>query len=285
VGGELSRIEHETEYGRWRLMRAGPAPDLARIVHEYWEVEGALSPFREALLPNGFVEVMVNLGPSHRVLSGRGEGEWTGGWYSGIQERSIFIESMCGTHLVSARLHALGAAEIFGFAAPAAANSIVDLASWIGGEADALRDRLARAGDAAARFELLEQFVRARLPRAENAPDFVREAGAHIERAHGKIRIATLHQELGVSRKHLAVSFSRWFGISAKRYANVRRFLWTMERLRASTTVSWPTLATEAGYSDQSHLVRDFRRIGAASPTEYLRRMDPDRTALLEAAG
>jgi hypothetical protein len=34
-------------------------------VLEYWEVEGALSAFRETLLPNGAVEVMINRGPPH----------------------------------------------------------------------------------------------------------------------------------------------------------------------------------------------------------------------------
>ena len=61
------------------------------------------------------------------------------------------------------------------------------------------------------------------------------------------------------------------------------RLIATLERLRETmaTAVDWPQLASEAGYSDQSHLARDFRRIGAASPTEYLRRWTPDGTALL----
>ena len=72
---------------------------------------------------------------------------------------------------------------------------------------------------------------------------------------------------------------------SAKAYAQITRLLWTLEQLRNSMVVEWSRLAAEAGYSDQSHLVRDFRRVGAASPTEYLRKFAPDRDALLEAAG
>jgi AraC-like DNA-binding protein len=51
--------------------------------------------------------------------------------------------------------------------------------------------------------------------------------------------------------------------------------MWTLARLQASQSVSWSVLASDAGYSDQSHLARDFRRIGAASPTEYLQRRAP----------
>ncbi|MFL5483618.1 MAG: helix-turn-helix domain-containing protein [Gemmatimonadaceae bacterium] len=280
----LDEIRHTTSLGTWSLTRAQPADHFAGIVKEYWEVKGRLSPFREALLPNGFVEIMFNLGPAHRVFEGSGMGLWERSWFSGLQERSIFIESLEGTHLVSIRLHPLGATQILGVAAPSAANSIVDLETLIGADAGALRDRLLAADSPTARFMILEDFLSGRL--SDSAiPEFVREAVERIESTHGSLRVADLHQELDVSRKHLAVSFTRYVGISSKAYAQIARFLWTLGKLRDSSGVDWSRLAAEAGYSDQSHLVRDFRRVGAASPTEYLRKFAPGRDALLEAAG
>jgi AraC-like DNA-binding protein len=219
------------------------------------------------------------------VFEGAGTGVWDRSWYSGLQERSIFIESLDGTHLVSIRMHPLGATQVLGFAAPDAANSIVDLETLIGSDADDLRASLLAEESAGARFALLENFLRARLSLGEPSPAFVRDAATRIESAHGLLRVTDLHEEVDVSRKHLAVSFSRYVGMSAKAYARIQRFTWTLERLRESTDVEWSRIAAEAGYSDQSHLVRDFRRVGVASPTEYLRRFAPDRDALLDAAG
>jgi AraC-like DNA-binding protein len=283
--GKIEELTHTTTLGTWSLSRAQPSADLAGVVREYWEVKGRLSPFREAVLPNGFVEVMVNLGPRHRVFEGAGTGVWDRSWYSGLQERSIFIESLDGTHLVSIRMHPLGATQVLGFAAPAAANSIIDLETIVGSDADDLRASLLAEESAGARFALLESFLRARLSLGSPSPAFVRDAATRIELAHGSLRVTDLHAEVDVSRKHLAVSFSRYVGVSAKAYARIQRFTWTLERLRESTDVDWSRIAAEAGYSDQSHLVRDFRRVGAASPTEYLRRFAPDRDALLDAAG
>ena len=74
-------------------------------------------------------------------------------------------------------------------------------------------------------------------------------------------------------------------GISPKAYAQIQRFVWTLARLRESNSVDWSRLAAAAGYSDQAHLVRDFRRVASASPTEFLRARTPDSTALLDEVG
>ncbi len=66
---------------------------------------------------------------------------------------------------------------------------------------------------------------------------------------------------------------------------SLQRFVGTLARLRESDEVDWPRLAVAAGYSDQAHLVRDFRRAAFVSPTEFLRTRTPDGTALLDEAG
>jgi AraC-like DNA-binding protein len=280
--GPVHEIALEAAIGQWRLRTAAPAPELAGLVHEFWEVEGDVSPFRETLLPNGFTEVMINLGPVHRVLSDQGTGLWERGWFSGLHERSLIIETKEGTHLVSARLHPLGATALLGRQAARNANAIVDIHDFLGDAGTALRERVMRATSAAERFAVLEEFLLEQRGVHAAPAEFVRQAATRIEDAHGNIKVATLHEDAGVSRKHLSVSFVRDVGISPKRYAAIQRFVWTLRTLRESTNVDWSKLANDAGYSDQSHLVRDFRRVGAASPTEYLRRWTPDGTALLE---
>lgn len=225
---------------------------------------------------------MVNLGPPHRVLDREGAGVWERGWLSGLQERALLIESLHGTHLISARLHPLGATALLGRRAAGTANTIVDLEAFLGQEGAELRSRLLAAGSPADRFGLLEEFLQRQRPAGGPAPDFVREAAARIEAAHGNLPVSRLCQDVGVSRKHLSVTFARYVGLSPKAYARIRRFVWALERLRETSAPDWSRLAGDAGYSDQSHLVRDFRRVGAASPTEYLRRWTPDGASLLE---
>ena len=183
-------VELRAGPGTWYFRRADPAPELAGAVVEYWEVEGALAPFREMVLPNGCVELMVNLGPPHRVLGGRGAGVWEGAWLSGLQERAIPVESLGGTHLVAARLHPLGAAALLGPGAAAAANGVVALAALVGAtEAEALRARLLAAASPEARLAALERVLERALGdrrAADPVPDFVRRAAARLEGADRK---------------------------------------------------------------------------------------------------
>jgi AraC-like DNA-binding protein len=281
--GPIHTIDFNAALGDWQLRSAAPAPDLAGVVVEYWEVQGALRPFRETLLPNGAVEIMVNLGPVHEVHSDQGRGLWEHSWISGLHERALTIESLAGTHLVSARLHPLGAVGVLGDHVAAVANRIVPIESLLGRDALVLRDELLAAPSPRERFAILETFVGALRTRVGRpVPDFLRRATAAIDERHGNVRASELHHDVGVSRRHLSVTFSRYVGLSAKRYAAIRRFMWTLSQLRGQASADWPKLAAKAGYSDQSHLARDFRRVGAATPTEYLRRATPGGDALID---
>jgi AraC-like DNA-binding protein len=284
MAGTIEEIRFTAGPGDWCLSRAVPDADLRGLVLEYWEVQGALAPFRETLLPNGAVELMFDLGPPHRVLSAQGEGWWRDAWYSGLHEEALVIESLEGTHLVSARMHPVGAIALLGPRVSSLANRIVPIAE-VCDDGDALRAALAAVSSPAERFALLERFLRESSHRRLPAPAAVRDAAARIEATNGNLRIAELHEAIGVSRKHLAVLFRRHVGLSLKDYAKLRRFVFALSWLREHEAIDWPALAAEAGYSDQSHLARDFRRVGAASPTEYLRRRSPDADALIYEAG
>jgi AraC-like DNA-binding protein len=250
-----------------------------------WEVEGRLSPFRERVLPNGYTEVIVNLGPPHQLLTDAGASVWERAWFSGLHERAIAIESLQGTHLVSARLHPLGALRLFGPDIPRSVNRVVDLETLLGPSAGELRALLLGADSTEQRFAHLEPFLARYLSPNPVPSAIVGRAAQRIEQEHGNLRIALIHADLSVSRKQLWLRFGRELGLSPKAYAQLHRFVWTLARLRESTSVQWPALAAAAGYSDQAHLVRDFRRAAFASPTEFLRTRTPDSTALLDEAG
>src|SRR3954471_10483280 len=172
----VQTLEYEASPGRWRFSSASPDRALAGVVQEYWEVEGRLSPFQERGLPNGYTEVMVNLGPPHTMMSPAGTSVWEHAWFSGLHERAIVIESLHGTHLVSARLYPLGALRLLGPAIAKLVNAVVDLEALLGSPARQLRALLLTTDSTEQRFAHLERFLERLLSAAAIPSAIVAEA-------------------------------------------------------------------------------------------------------------
>jgi AraC-like DNA-binding protein len=55
-------------------------------------------------------------------------------------------------------------------------------------------------------------------------------------------------------------------GLSPKIYCRVQRFQRVIRRLTAEPAASWADVALDAGYSDQPHFAREFRRLAGITP-------------------
>jgi AraC-like DNA-binding protein len=75
-----------------------------------------------------------------------------------------------------------------------------------------------------------------------------------------------LTAELGVSERTLRRRCEEAFGYGPKTLERVLRFQRFLQRLRAEPPLSAAGLAVETGYADQPHLVRETRRLAAATP-------------------
>ena len=76
--------------------------------------------------------------------------------------------------------------------------------------------------------------------------------------------------EVGVHPSHLARAFRAHYGDSLGGYARRLRLDWAAERL-ARTDEPLASLALEAGFVDQSHLTRAFKRRFGLTPARYRR--------------
>jgi AraC-like DNA-binding protein len=85
----------------------------------------------------------------------------------------------------------------------------------------------------------------------------------------GRIDISRLAAALGVTRQHLARRFAAHVGVTPKMFCRVVR-LWQVLRSPRSGRVNWAALAADLGYSDQSHLVSEFRSLTGLTPSRWV---------------
>jgi AraC-like DNA-binding protein len=158
------------------------------------------------------------------------------------------------------------------------ADRSVALEELWGGNARDLPARL-REVDLAASLELVEATLLRRLaaPRGATAPlDLARLLG-WIRSEGGQLSVERLAQEAGVSRQHLTRVFREWVGVSPKRYCRITRFQAALGHLAGGAPVNWARLAARCGYTDQSHLIAEFRELSSLTPHQLVseRRFHP----------
>jgi AraC-like DNA-binding protein len=119
------------------------------------------------------------------------------------------------------------------------------------------------------RISRLERLLLARLhPRREPGPQ-VREAVRLIRATGGRVRVRWLADHVNLSVSQLERSFKRYVGFGPKLLARLTRASELAADAMAASSPDWASLAYTYGYSDQAHLVRDFRELLGLTPSAF----------------
>ncbi|HWB26869.1 MAG TPA: AraC family transcriptional regulator [Chitinophagaceae bacterium] len=97
------------------------------------------------------------------------------------------------------------------------------------------------------------------------------DAALHfIIKNKGVITIQQLVKYTGYTERHIERVFNDSIGINPKKFGNIIKlhaFLNLLKYSRAQNNIT--TLCYEAGYTDQSHLIKEFRKYTGITPTQY----------------
>ena len=127
-----------------------------------------------------------------------------------------------------------------------------------------MRDRLLDAPTLEAKFRVFEEVLLEHLA-AEFDPA-IRYAIAALKAGAPVSQVAS---RLGLLPRTLARRFSNQVGITPKRFARVHRLQRVLRAVRRSSEPDWCALAAEHGYTDQAHLIHDFRDLAGITPLGY----------------
>ncbi|WLG88032.1 helix-turn-helix domain-containing protein [Pseudomonas cucumis] len=92
-------------------------------------------------------------------------------------------------------------------------------------------------------------------------------------RHRGDIRIQQLEELSGYTSRTLHRQFSQDTGMSPKTFCRIIRCQAALDTLNTQHDVSFSELALDLGFSDQSHFLRDFKKLVSTTPCDYQRKM------------
>jgi AraC-like DNA-binding protein len=97
---------------------------------------------------------------------------------------------------------------------------------------------------------------------------------SNIMETAGQVRVKELADTTGYSVRYINKMFSEEFGLSPKIFSKLMRFQYLISNLnelkKEVIDVNLTQLATELGYYDQSHMIKEFHEFANTTPGKYI---------------
>lgn len=254
-----------------------PRPPLRDFVHDFWLYEGYSAPHaHERILPSGTFELVFNLREDElRIYDPLVPGQYrrhSGAVVSGPYASAFASDIAEEASIMGVHFRPGGAFPFLGYPAGEFGDRHVDLDALWGRRARELRERLAETRSPTRRFGLLHRYLTDHLVsplKLHWAVPLV------LERLNGSgvtPKVRDIARQAGLSRRHLIEVFRTEVGMTPKLYGRVQRFQQLVAIVARTTPPDWAALASEHGFSDQSHMIREFATFCGLTPADYVRR-------------
>ena len=253
-----------------------PAAALRPWIDKLWALSDAPAHERERILPSGTLELVFNLHEDefriYRDDDPTPSLRLPGAIVSGAYDRSFTIDTREHASVLGVHFKPGGAAALLGVPLGSLRNAHVALDVLWGAGARLLRERLCAARDVSRRFQILEAQLCQRLGGA---------AGSGLE-PHPAIPLALAGLACGasvgsvvsraaLSHRRFLELFTAAVGTTPKVFARVCRFRRALGDAAGLPAPDWTRVAVDAGYFDQSHMIREFMELGGCGPSTLLR--------------
>jgi AraC-like DNA-binding protein len=248
------------------------APRLAQHLECFWFVDdteqSTANGATERVLPDGCVEWIFHLGaPFQReTLAGEWE-QQPRSFIVGELTRFLLLKPSGRIEIMGVRFKPGGAYRFLPFPLDHFTDNNIPTAEIWGREGAYLEEAILESSTALHRQQLMEEFLSARL---DNTTPRLRLDAAidEIITSRGQTRIHDLAGQIGLSSRQLEREFRASVGVSPKALARIMRFQNLLRLVGEGPLREWSYLALESGYSDQPHMVREFREFSGQSPSE-----------------
>lgn len=148
-------------------------------------------------------------------------------------------------------------------------NRFENAADVLGRPATELLERCHETSDLRPLKELIDQFLLARLPAANDKFDSFWRAIDQIKDSGGTMPIERVAHSSGLSIRTTERTFGDLLGMTPKQFSRIIRFRSFLRQSFSCPHERLTTLALECGYFDQAHLIHEFREFTGKTPSQF----------------
>jgi len=175
------------------------------------------------------------------------------------------------TSLMIVVFHPHGLSNILATPSDELKNKSIKTNELFGSKGDELHEKLFDSNTIQAKINLVEDFFR-EIIAARNLPDqpLITASINFITQNKGLLPVSSLVDFTGYHERKLERTFIQSIGISPKRFSSIIKLHVFLKQLRnRSDQANLTYLGYEAGYYDQPHLIREFKKYTGLTPGQY----------------
>jgi AraC-like DNA-binding protein len=200
------------------------------------------------------------------LAAGDGAGRSYESFVAGFMPGHAGTRYSAGQHCIQLYLTPRGVRLLLGVPGGELGRRLVDLGD-VSPALGTLPEQLAVEPDWPSRFARLDDQLRRLAAEGQDADPISDHLWHRIRASAGRVRVSELVEESGWSHRRVISRLRAHIGVGPKAAATVLRFEHALHELDSRNGArSLADLAAGHGYSDQSHLTRDFSRFAGVSP-------------------
>jgi len=259
-----------TDAAAWEYVVGSPLPALKCWLNRYSGCYEALAqPLRRLQIPRAQVFLILGFGSDLQIcpVGSQSHPKAFQSFVVGIAANPLITEHSGARHCIEIPVSPWVAHRLFQGAATEFAGETVALEDVWGQDGKRLTAQVSELPSWSKRFALIDRVLAEKLAESHRRvrPE-IRWAWSQLELWGGCLSIRELAQEIGWSDRHFAKCFQEHIGVTPKAAARQIRFTQAHQRLSTEADRPLSEIALTCGYSDQSHLTREFHTFSGCSP-------------------
>lgn len=162
--------------------------------------------------------------------------------------------------------------HLLGISANEIREDIIATEEIFGSKDPLLYEKLSEQSDLKTKIQILDNFfIEQATKKTLSNQNLLHPTLNYILKNKGAITVNHLVKHTGYSERHIERIFKECIGVNPKKFGNIVKLHFFLNLLKYKSRQNNITdLCYEAGYADQSHLIKEFKKYTGITPTQYL---------------
>ncbi|MCC9019670.1 helix-turn-helix domain-containing protein [Flavobacterium lipolyticum] len=249
-----------------------PAEELQKSVKCFWydKIDYGRVPSNFEVIPDGYAEIIFYFGNELRISSNGVMKPLTSPFMIGLLHQPAVFNSVDSLEIIGIRCYPWMVFDLLELSSQKGKVGVQAFQHPIAKLQSVLNDLIAshKIEEAIAKVE--DYFLTVEVKSGTNT--LLSKAGAAMTVAGGSMSVGEVAAVSHVTIRTLERNFKQSSGYTVKNVSAVMRFEQARNRLWLEPNLSIASLAQELGYTDQSHLSREFKRYSGTTPGAFARK-------------